>query len=105
MNPGPAFGILGILYAAFMIVVAVLAVYALVLHRRPAATDRRTEARSAARGRQVTGYELAPVRDDGSPVAVPGWSIQLIRERSIRVAMGSSSIRLFVRVVDHFLIG
>jgi hypothetical protein len=25
------------------------------------------------------GYELVPVRDDGSPVAVPGWSIQLIR--------------------------
>ncbi|MFE4078659.1 hypothetical protein [Paenarthrobacter sp. YIM B13468] len=31
MNSSPAFGIIGILYAVFMIAVAVLAVYALVL--------------------------------------------------------------------------
>ena len=31
MNLSPAFGIIGILYAVFMIAVAVLAVYALVL--------------------------------------------------------------------------
>lgn len=51
MSLSPAFGIMGILYAVFMIAVAVLAVYALVLgHHLPAAAHSGAEAGCTARG-------------------------------------------------------